>query len=68
MSHRPMFFTVQSAAQETHLSESTIRRAVKELELTAHERGGKYLIRAEDLDAWVEDGPTIRRAEIRRLA
>lgn len=60
MSHQPLFYTITTAAQETHLSESTIRKAVRDRELPVHERGGKYLIRAADLDAWVEAGPSLR--------
>ena len=57
---------ITGAATATGLSPASIRAAIASGDLTAHYHGSKPLIRAEDLDEWVEDKPTSRPSE--RLA
>lgn len=55
-------YSVVGAAEASGVSERTIRGAIKAGELTTHWLGSKPLIRAVDLDEWVQSLPTERRA------
>jgi hypothetical protein len=49
------------AAQAVGFSESTLKVAIKDGELPVHYRGTKPVVRAEDLDEWVQSLPTAVR-------
>lgn len=61
---RPVFSFVSTdldgAADATGYSKTTIREAMDAGELVAHYSGIKPVIRAVDLDAWIESLPTER--------
>ncbi|WP_197080764.1 helix-turn-helix domain-containing protein [Cellulomonas sp. A375-1] len=52
--------TVKKAAEKTGVSEGTIRQAIDDGVLASHRagaRGGRIIVRAVDLDAWVQALP-----------
>lgn len=58
--------SLRDAAARTGVSEKTLLRAIEQGYLAAHRAGekqGRWLLRAEDLDAWVKSLPTERRDE-----
>lgn len=53
--------SLRQAAERTGISETTLTKAIDAGYLTAHragEKGGRILLRAADLDAWVQALPT----------
>jgi excisionase family DNA binding protein len=58
--------SVRDAATRSGVSEATLNKAIAQGYLIAHragDKGGKRIIRAEDLDAWVRSLPTERAGE-----
>lgn len=53
-------YSIPGAVEASGVSESSIRAAIKDGELTAHYLGTKPLIRAVDLDEWVQSLPTTK--------
>ena len=53
--------TLRQAADRTGVSEATLSNAIADGYLTAHragDRGGRIVLRAVDLDEWVQSLPT----------
>lgn len=61
VTERPRYFTVAEAAAEVRVSPKTISRAINsgalKSKLTTAKRGGKRIIRASWLDAWIDGMP-----------
>ena len=57
---------LKRAAEHAGCSVRSLQVAIEACDLTAHYLGTKPLIRAVDLDAWIESLPTVRPSE--RLA
>ncbi|HEY3546247.1 MAG TPA: helix-turn-helix domain-containing protein [Propionicimonas sp.] len=58
--------SMRQAVDRTGVSEATLHKAISDGWLVAHyvgERGGKIVIRAQDLDEWVKSLPTESRRE-----
>ena len=58
--------SLRDAADRTGVSEQTLMDAIQTGYLAAHRAGakqGRWILRAEDLDAWVKSLPTERRDE-----
>ena len=55
-------FTVAAASKATCVGEDRIREAIKVGDLTPHYVGVKAILRAADLDAWIETLPTEKPA------
>jgi len=53
-------YTVMEAAIATSTDHARIRDAIKLGDLVAHWVGNKQIIRAEDLDEWIQTLPTER--------
>lgn len=53
-------YDVAGAVRASGISERSIRAAIKSEDLTTHWLGSKPLIRAADLDEWVQSLPTER--------
>lgn len=51
-------YNYDGATASTGIGRSTIERAIKSGDLIAHYVGRKVVIRAEDLDEWVQSLPT----------
>lgn len=55
---KPIAYTVATLALELGLSPRAIRGAIERGELAASKRGGRWLIGADAVMAWVEQAPT----------
>lgn len=55
-------YSLADAAEAVGLSSETLRLAIADGELIAHYLGTKPVIRAVDLDTWIESLPTERRS------
>lgn len=51
-------YSIPGAVVATGIGETTIRKALNDGDLVAHYVGSKPVIRAADLDEWVESLPT----------
>jgi excisionase family DNA binding protein len=55
-------YSLDGACKAVGLGPDTLRRAIADGELVAHYLGTKPVIRAVDLDTWIESLPTERRS------
>lgn len=55
-------YNMAGAIAATGIGETTIKAAIRDNELIAHYVGNKLVIRAADLDEWIQALPTERRA------
>lgn len=55
-------YNMAGAIAATGIGETTIKAAIRDNELIAHYVGNKLVIRAADLDDWIQSLPTERRA------
>lgn len=55
-------YNMAGAIAATGIGETTIKTAIRENELIAHYVGNKLVIRAADLDDWIQSLPTERGA------
>ncbi|HSV37505.1 MAG TPA: helix-turn-helix domain-containing protein [Nocardioidaceae bacterium] len=55
-------FNMAGAIATSGIGETTIKTAIRENELIAHYVGNKLVIRAADLDDWIQSLPTERAA------
>lgn len=56
----PIAYALTDAAAAVGLSERTVRDAIRRGDLAVRYAGRKVLIRADDLDAWVDAMPSDR--------
>ena len=54
-------YSIKEVSKQTGLSRSRIYRAIALEELRAMKYGKRTLVRAEDLRAWIDSWPTVRR-------
>lgn len=55
-------YNMAGAVAATGIGETTIKAAIRNNELIAHYVGNKLVIRAADLDEWIQSLPTERAA------
>lgn len=55
-------YNMAGAVAASGIGESTIKAAIRDNDLIAHYVGNKLVIRAADLDDWIQSLPTERRA------
>lgn len=53
-------YTIETASKASHIGQDRIREAIRLGDLIAHYVGTKAIIRAADLDDWIETLPTER--------
>lgn len=55
-------YNMAGAIAASGIGETTIKAAIRDNELIAHYVGNKLVIRAVDLDEWIQSLPTERRS------